>query len=144
MLSIVSFKIMSKASKQRRKKHAARKTTRLVSPAGLSISCGEIKHREALSQQPTRHEPKQSPLDGVPGDLIKKPFTWIWGLFAFSWGGPLNFFGNKATIFYFPAITSCVLLTFLAWRLFYQNLVDRMRKFYFSAALVCIWAGVLF
>ena len=62
------------------------------------------------SQPETNKEPKQGIVDWVRRHKLT---TLIGGVFVFSLGGPLNFFGSNPRIFYFPAIVACILFCWI-------------------------------
>ena len=92
---------MPEYSKRRKKElEAARSTGKLQGP---SLAC------KFTGQYPDRAESARPAKQDVFNWVRKhKITTFIGGLFAFSLGGPLNFFGSDPRIFYFPAVVLCI------------------------------------
>jgi hypothetical protein len=97
---------MSKQSKLRRKEL---KSAKRIIQSGPSSTA-----RKAENQNPRHPEGAKEPKQGVIDWVRKhKITTFIAGVFAFSLGGPLNFFGSNPRIFYFPALVLCVLICWI-------------------------------
>jgi hypothetical protein len=78
-----------------------------------------------MNLQKEVYTPKNGILNWVKNHRVT---AFLSGIFVFSFGGPLNFFGNNPKIFYFPAIAGCVLFCWITMSLTHKFVVGKSQE----------------